>query len=93
MDLLTATLLWRHLTPTSPDSLGCHPYTDDDPFYINKLPNVYFYGNSKDFSTKLILNEKNKSIIRLITIPKFYESKTIVLVNIETLDSFEIRIN
>ena len=91
--MLKATLFWRHLSPTSPDSLACHPFTDDDPFYIDRTPNVYFYGNAKEFSTQLILNNQKKSFIRLVTIPKFCESKSIALINIETLDCFEVKIN
>ena len=58
MDLLEATLLWRHLAPTCPDTLCSHPFTDDDPFYINEIPNVYFSGNMKKFETKLVVNNK-----------------------------------
>lgn len=30
IDWLDASLQWRHLAPTSPDTLGCYPYEDDD---------------------------------------------------------------
>lgn len=74
MKLLEATLLWRHLAPTAPDTLGCHSFTDEDPFYIYQIPNVYFAGNMKKFETKLIVNDETQTFVRLLTIPKFCET-------------------
>ena len=90
--MLEATLLWRHLAPTAPDTMRCHPFTDDDPFYINSVPNVYFAGNMNRFDTKLVLNEKTKTLVRLVTVPKFCETQKVVLINIDTLDCFDLKI-
>ena len=32
LDTLCNSLLCRHVAPTAPDTLGCYPYTDTDPF-------------------------------------------------------------
>lgn len=46
LDALRKTLIWGHLCPTAPDTLSCHPFTDEDPFIIDKdhLPKIMFTG-------------------------------------------------
>eukprot|EP00252_Welwitschia_mirabilis_P002633 TRINITY_DN12578_c0_g1_i1.p1 TRINITY_DN12578_c0_g1~~TRINITY_DN12578_c0_g1_i1.p1 ORF type:complete len:181 (+),score=45.59 TRINITY_DN12578_c0_g1_i1:26-544(+) len=48
LDYMERTLRWRHLAPTAPDTLGCYPFTDRDPFVIDDCPHVYFCGNQKE---------------------------------------------
>lgn len=89
LDLMEATIVWRHLVPTAPDTFKCQPFSDDDPFVLRQLPNVYFVGNMPQFETKLI--QMGSSKCRIISVPKFSESKSLVLVNINNLDAFEVR--
>ncbi|KAJ2930057.1 hypothetical protein H1R20_g7027, partial [Candolleomyces eurysporus] len=42
--ILESTLKWRHLAPTAPDTLWCHPYVAEDPFIINNTPDIYVVG-------------------------------------------------
>ncbi|RKP20435.1 hypothetical protein ROZALSC1DRAFT_28075, partial [Rozella allomycis CSF55] len=45
-------LRWRHLCPTSPDTLWSYPFKDIDPFIITSRPHVYFVGNQSKFEYK-----------------------------------------
>lgn len=50
---MSAMLEWRHLVPTAPDTLIAVPQTDDDPFIIEKAPDVLFAGNQAAYGTSL----------------------------------------
>mgnify|MGYP002038741649 CR=1 FL=1 len=79
-ELLEATLRWRHLAPTAPDSLASYPYSDEDPFVVQDSPHVYFAGNQRQFDTKLVEG------VRLVCVPDFATTGQIVLVNTHTLE-------
>ena len=38
LDAMESCLRWGHVAPTCPDTLGCYPYTDQDPFVLDHLP-------------------------------------------------------
>ncbi|XP_002738996.1 DNA polymerase delta subunit 2-like [Saccoglossus kowalevskii] len=85
LEILEKTLLTCHIAPTAPDTLGCYPFYEKDPFIITQCPHIYFAGNQSEFKTKtvdLITGQK----VLLVTIPKFSESYTCVLVNLRTLE-------
>ncbi|XP_024521106.1 DNA polymerase delta small subunit [Selaginella moellendorffii] len=84
LELMERTLRWRHIAPTAPDTLGCYPYTDKDPFVLDRCPHVYFCGNQRSCMSRLLTVE-GKSV-RAISIPRFCDSGTAVLVNLRTLD-------
>jgi hypothetical protein len=50
---MEATLRWRHLAPTAPDTLTCYPFTTDDPFVLTECPHVYVAGNQPEFATRV----------------------------------------
>ncbi|RRT61619.1 hypothetical protein B296_00013994 [Ensete ventricosum] len=54
LEFMERTLRWRHLVPTAPNTLGCYPFTDKDPFLIESCPHVYFVGNQDKFETTLL---------------------------------------
>ncbi|KAL9322262.1 hypothetical protein ACSQ67_010315 [Phaseolus vulgaris] len=54
LEFMERTLRWRHLAPTAPNTLGCFPYTERDPFFIESCPHVYFVGNQDKFETRII---------------------------------------
>lgn len=85
LEILENTLKWRHLAPTAPDTLGCYPYTQNDPFIITECPHLYFSANHPKFSTKTHRGEDGQEVT-LVTVPRFSESKTIVLVNLRTME-------
>lgn len=87
VNALRKTLIWGHLAPTAPDTLACHPYTDDDPFIVDTdhVPRILFSGCHKDFATSLHQHPSGKST-RLFAVPSFSLTKKAILVDIKTLD-------
>lgn len=54
---MEATLRWRHLAPTAPDTLSCYPFASDDPFVLQECPHAYVVGNQPEFATRLLEGE------------------------------------
>ena len=54
MDVLKHTLLWKHMAPTTPDTLSCFPYTNKDPFILTDYPQIYFAANQKSMQHEII---------------------------------------
>uniref|UniRef100_A0A9I9EAC7 DNA polymerase delta small subunit n=1 Tax=Cucumis melo TaxID=3656 RepID=A0A9I9EAC7_CUCME len=79
LEFMERTLRWRHLAPTAPNTLGCYPFTDRDPFLIESCPHVYFIGNQDKFDTRLIKGAEGQ-MVRLIAIPRFCETGIAVMV-------------
>ncbi|KAI9001649.1 DNA polymerase alpha/epsilon subunit B-domain-containing protein [Gaertneriomyces semiglobifer] len=78
------TLEWGHIAPTAPDTLYCHPYRDEDPFVIKQRPHVYFIGNQPEFKTSIVRCGGDET--RVILVPSFKHTGTMVLLNLRTLD-------
>ncbi|KAL7693997.1 putative DNA polymerase alpha/epsilon, subunit B, DNA polymerase delta/II small subunit family [Plasmopara halstedii] len=91
LDYLQRCVEWCHAAPTAPDILACFPMANEDPFIFETCPHVYFTGNQPCFSTRLIKG-LNGQQVRLITVPSFSETSTIVLVDLKDLSSFPIKI-
>jgi DNA polymerase delta subunit 2 len=51
---MEATLRWRHLAPTAPDTLTCYPFVSSDPFVLEECPHAYVVGNQPEFATRLV---------------------------------------
>ena len=79
-----ATLRWRHIAPTAPDTLWCHPYFTTDPFVLRETPDLYIVGNQPEFRTKLV--RERDARCRIVLVPQFKKTGTVVLVNLRTLD-------
>ena len=80
------TLRWRHIAPTAPDTLWCHPYFTTDPFIITETPDVYIIGNQPAFRTKLVTERgEEEKRCRIVLVPGFRETGMLVLVNSRTL--------
>ncbi|KAL4139690.1 hypothetical protein KRP22_003344 [Phytophthora ramorum] len=91
LDYLQRCVEWRHAAPTAPDILACFPMANEDPFILETCPHVYFSGNQPRFSTRLVKGAKDQQV-RLITVPSFSETGTIVLVDLKDLSCFPITI-
>lgn len=89
LSLAAATLRWRHLAPTAPDTLWCHPYFTEDPFILNETPDLYIVGNQPKFGTRLVEEEGTRC--RVILVPGFKETGVLVLVNLRTLSVRKVR--
>ncbi|XP_024003748.1 DNA polymerase delta small subunit isoform X1 [Eutrema salsugineum] len=89
LDFVERTLRWRHLAPTAPNTLGCYPFTDRDPFLIETCPHVYFVGNQDKYDNRLLKGSEGQ-LVRLICIPKFCETGIAVAVNLRNLECHTI---
>lgn len=92
ISLAESTLRWRHIAPTAPDTLWCHPYYDYDPFILKETPDLYLIGNQPRFRTRMVVADKDegneggvKKRCRVVLVPGFAESGMLVLVNLRTL--------
>jgi len=94
LSILESTLRWRHMAPTAPDTLWCHPYRDDDPFMIRRTPDIYIVGGQMQFGTRLVTDrgeatEQDRRVptpmCRVILVPSFALTGILVLVNLRTL--------
>jgi DNA polymerase delta subunit 2 len=86
LELLELTLRARNIAPTAPDTLACYPFKKNDPFILNSCPHVYFAANTAKYSTKL-LTVPGQHTVRLVTVPKFSKTATIVLLNLKDLSA------
>eukprot|EP00899_Mesostigma_viride_P002336 jgi/Mesvir1/12102/Mv00371-RA.1 len=84
MELLESCLQYRHLCPTAPDTLPCYPFMSKEPFIITPCPHVFFAGNQPEYGTKLLKGTEGQ-IVRVISLPVFSRTGTVVLVNLRTL--------
>lgn len=64
---------------------GCYPFQDDDPNIVKECPHVFFIGNQPAFETAVISGPLGQQV-RLITVPPFKETGTLVLLDAETLE-------
>ncbi|XWS66442.1 hypothetical protein CRYUN_Cryun05aG0199600 [Craigia yunnanensis] len=85
LEFLERTLRWRHLAPTAPNTLGCYPFADRDPFLIDSCPHVYFVGNQEKYETRLLKGLEGQ-LVRLICIPRFCETGVAVVLNMRNLE-------
>jgi DNA polymerase alpha/epsilon subunit B len=85
-DILTNTLFWRHMAPTCPDTLSAYPFADIDPFVSDptRLPHLLFAGGAPTFDTRLVYDKSDpqNTQVRVVSIPDFIRTKTVVLVDI-----------
>ncbi|TFK90949.1 hypothetical protein K466DRAFT_542531 [Polyporus arcularius HHB13444] len=96
MKLVESTLRWRHVAPTAPDTLWCHPFFLKDPFVMAQTPDLYIVGNQPAFATKLVQDDGDEDVedeterstkrCRIVLLPRFRESGLLVLVNLRTLE-------
>ena len=78
-------LQWGHLAPTSPDTLGCFPYTHTDPFVLQAMPDVFIAGNQPNYMARKA-NIYGRSVL-LVSVPKFSQSESLVRINLKQLKS------
>lgn len=92
---MEATLLWRHMAPTMPDSLAClHVGGNEDNFIFRTTPHVYFAGNQPRFASSTVKStciDSNTSngtreirpvSCHLISIPVVQQSNALVVFNL-----------
>lgn len=98
LDALQRCLEWRHAAPTAPDLLACFPVARDDPFILETCPHVLFAGNQKHFATRVVDASNSAGAagkgqsVRVVTVPSFAETATVVLVDLKDLSCFPVTI-
>lgn len=91
LDLMECTMKWQNIAPTAPDTLWCYPYTDKDPFVLDKWPHVYIVANQPYFGTRVVeIGGKN---IKIISVPEFSSTGMIILLDLETLEAETVKID
>lgn len=91
LSILESTLHWRHMAPTAPDTLWCHPYLSEDPFIIKETPDIYIVGDQKKFGTRLVVQNpqipgRNAAKSRIVALPNFSQTGEFALINLRTLE-------
>ncbi|KIK74894.1 hypothetical protein PAXRUDRAFT_835860 [Paxillus rubicundulus Ve08.2h10] len=90
ISIAASTLRWRHIAPTAPDTLWCHPYRERDPFVLEETPDIYIIGGMLEFDTALVRpehgSENASRRCRVVLVPSFSETGVLALVNMRTLD-------
>lgn len=89
LDALECLLKYGHLVPTSPDTLGCYPYHDRDPFVMARKPSIFFAANQKEFGQRSVEHQDGSKTI-CIAVPEFSTTGLICLVNIHSLECEQI---
>ncbi|XP_006832317.1 PREDICTED: DNA polymerase delta subunit 2 [Chrysochloris asiatica] len=84
LEILEWTLRVRHISPTAPDTLGCYPFYQTDPFIFPECPHVYFCGNTPSFGSKVIQGPEDQTVL-LVAVPDFSATQTACLVNLRSL--------
>ncbi|CAO3703164.1 unnamed protein product [Rhizopus stolonifer] len=92
LEMAESCMYWRHMAPSAPDTLWSYPFKDRDPFIIDKCPHVYFIGNQPEFDDNLLQGPDGQKI-RVILLPSFAETGTVVLLNISNLECTTINIS
>ncbi|OJD32413.1 dna polymerase delta subunit 2 [Diplodia corticola] len=91
LDMMESMLRWRCNAPTAPDTLWCYPFQDDDPLLIKECPHVYFAGNQPSYGTRVIEGPAGQ-LVRLIAVPKFKDTGSVVVIDSETLEVKELKV-
>lgn len=86
LDMLAATLNWRLIAPTAPDTLWAYPFQDDDPLVLTECPHVAFVGCQPEFGTRVIEDPEKGQTVRLVLVPRLSSSGMFVLLDSETLE-------
>lgn len=89
MAILESVVRWAHIAPTCPDTLGCFPFRDSDPFILDSLPHVLFTANQDAFGHKML--ETTDGTVSLISIPSFSHTQSVVYLNLRTLVAEEVK--
>jgi len=85
LEAMERCLEWAHLAPTAPDTLGCFPFTDTDPFVLHSFPDVFIAGNQPSYMARK--TEVHGHSVLLVAVPKFSQSESIVRINLKNLRS------
>jgi len=90
--VMRSLMTMQHLCPTAPDTLRSFPFRSEDPFVVNRAPHVLFAGCQHEYAEETIYQHKSEeSLLKLVSIPTFALSRSIVLLDVKTLQSYELK--
>lgn len=84
LEALESLLHWGHVAPTCPDTLGCYPFQEKDPFVLTKKPHIFFAANQKVFDQRLVEFDDGSRTL-LVAVPSIADSGQLCLINIQTM--------
>ncbi|KAJ2797509.1 DNA polymerase delta small subunit Cdc1 [Coemansia helicoidea] len=90
-ELAAASLQWRHIAPSAPDTLWCYPFTQHDPFVMRDAPHVYVVGGQVAPDSGLATGADGQET-RIVVVPEFAAAHTIVLLNLRTLECTPVHV-
>jgi len=95
LEAMERCLVWGHLAPTAPDTLGLFPYSGTDPHVLTELPDVFVAGNQPEFLSKKV--EMGGHTVLLVAVPRFSHTRSLVTLDMRTLTcqqvSFDFNLN
>lgn len=80
----------QHLCPTAPDTLRSFPFREEDPFIVKQAPHVFFAGCQPRYAEEIITQKGGAGVLKLLSVPTFALTRSIVLLDVNTLQSFEL---
>lgn len=86
LDALRMIAKSRILSPTCPDTLGCYPFVDQDPFCLqddDKYPHIFVNGNCTELEVQYM--HEGKKLPLLVCLPSFDVTPKALLVNIRNM--------
>lgn len=83
LEAMAKCLEWAHVAPTTPDTLGCYPYTEEDPHILSSLPDVLIAGNQPSYAARRV-TVRGHSVL-LVAVPKFSSSTSLVKISLKNL--------
>ncbi len=86
MEILKQLVKIRYLVPNAPDTIGCIPYKNEDPFILNEF-NLLITGGC---DSSIMVNFKNKI---LLGVPDFNSTRKALLFDFDHLDFEEIELS
>jgi len=88
LEAMEKCLVWGHLAPTTPDTLGLYPYSDQDPHIMTGMPDVFVCGNQSSYGTKQVKIGEHE--VLLVALPKFSVSSSLIRLNLRNLETDKI---
>ena len=90
LDALETVVRCGHMAPTCPDTVGCFPFKDSDPFVLRETPHVVLAANQARFAQRTVTLEGEGGVeVRLVAVPRFSEAGGVVRLNLRTLEADE----
>jgi len=83
LEAMAKCLEWSHVAPTAPDTLGCYPYTEEDPHILTSLPDVFVAGNQEKYGARKVTVSGHS--VLLVSVPKFSSSTSVVKISLKSL--------